>query len=170
MAVEYAAPEGGDTAVFTPADAEWMQQALSLARRAEKEGEVPVGAVLVCDGKLVGEGWNRSIELHDPSAHAEIMALRNAGQGLQNYRLPGCVMYVSLEPCAMCVTAAIHARIDRLIFAASDPKTGALGGAYNLPATYRQNHELVYSGGLLAEEASGLLRTFFRQRRTKQCD
>jgi len=166
VAVEHTTPEGGDTAVFTPADSEWMQQALTLARQAEEEGEVPVGAVLVRDGELAGEGWNRSIGLHDPSAHAEIMALRDAGQGLKNYRRPGCVMYVSLEPCAMCVTAAIHARIDRLIFAASDPKTGALGGAYSLPASYRQNHELVYSGGLLAEEASGLLRTFFRQRRT----
>ncbi len=157
--------ERGLKGEFTQADDNWMKHALSLALRAEKEGEVPAGAVVVCDGELIGEGWNRNIALHDPSAHAEIMALRDAGQRLKNYRLPACVMYVTLEPCAMCVAAAIHARIDRLIYGASDPKTGALGGAYSLPVGYRHNHQLDSSGGLLGEDASGLLREFFRRRR-----
>jgi len=144
-----------------------MQHALSLARKAEQQGEVPVGAVVVCEGQLVGEGWNQSIALNDPSAHAEILALRAAGQRLQNYRLPSCTMYVTLEPCAMCVTAAIHARLDSLVYAASDPKTGARGGAYDLPEVYTHNHEFETSGGLLAEEAAELLRSFFRRRRKK---
>jgi tRNA(adenine34) deaminase len=143
-----------------------MRHALSLARKAEEEGEVPVGAVVVCEGELVGEGWNRSISLSDPSAHAEILALRDAGHRLQNYRLPYCSMYVTLEPCAMCVTAAIHARLGGLIYAASDPKTGALGGAYDLPGVYSHNHVLKSSGGLLADEASEYLRAFFRKRRS----
>lgn len=145
-----------------------MQHALSLADRADKEGEIPVGSVLVYDDELVGEGWNRSIGLHDPSAHAEIMALRDAGKRLQNYRLPSCLMYVTLEPCAMCVSAAIHARIGRLVYAASDPKTGALGGAYSLPAIHNHNHVLEYDGGLLGEDASEQLRSFFRRRRAQQ--
>ncbi len=144
-----------------------MQQALSLAHKAGQEGEVPVGAVLVRRGELVGQGWNRNIALNDPSAHAEIMALRDAGRRLGNYRLPDCVMYVTLEPCAMCVSAAIHARLAGLAFGASDPKTGALGGAYCLTEIHPHNHELKFSGGLLAENAAALLRSFFVMRRTQ---
>jgi len=142
-----------------------MQQALSLADKAGREGEVPVGAVVVRRGELVGQGWNRNIALNDPSAHAEIMALRDAGRRLGNYRLPDCVMYVTLEPCAMCVSAAIHARLAGLVFGASDPKTGALGGAYNLTEIHRHNHELAFKGGLLAEAAADQLRRFFKSRR-----
>jgi len=146
-------------------DLRWMGHALSLARKAEGEGEVPVGAVIVRNGEPVGEGWNRNITLNDPSAHAEIIALRNAGRHLQNYRLPGCVMYVTLEPCAMCVGAIIHARLAGLVFGAADPKTGALGGAYSLPMEYPQNHLLQYRGGVLASDSSELLKIFFQARR-----
>jgi tRNA(adenine34) deaminase len=150
---------------FDAADRAWMRRALELARRAEAEGEVPVGAVVVGDGTPLGEGWNRNITLHDPTAHAEIVALRAAGRALRNYRLPGCVMYVTLEPCAMCVSAAIHARLARVVYGAPDPKTGALGGAYSLPAIHPHNHALSWQGGLLAEPAADLLRAFFRERR-----
>ena len=146
-------------------DVQWMQDALAHAKKAEQEGEVPVGAVVVCEGNTIGEGWNRNIGLNDPSAHAEIMALRNAGESVQNHRLPGCTLYVTLEPCAMCVGAMIHARIDRVVFGASDPKTGALGGAFNLSEDYPHNHLLDFDGGVLAEEASTLLKLFFRARR-----
>ena len=152
---------------FSAADREWMRHALALARRAEQEGEVPVGAVVVGPDGLLGEGWNRNIELHDPSAHAEIVALRAAGSRLGNHRMPGCVLYVTLEPCAMCVSAAIHARLVRLVFGASDPKTGALGGAYSLPKAHAHNHVMAVQGGLLAGEAGEMLRSFFRARRRK---
>ena len=142
-----------------------MMHAISLALRAQSEGEVPVGAVVVRDGEMIGEGWNRNIILNDPSAHAEIMAMRDAGQKLKNHRLPGCVLYVTLEPCAMCVGAMVHARLDRVVFGALDPKTGALGGAYSLPAAHTHNHVLEYQGGLMADDASELLKTFFRTRR-----
>jgi tRNA(adenine34) deaminase len=155
----------GEILTSSELDQEWMRLALSLAHRAEQEGEVPVGAVVVKDGELVGQGWNRNIGLNDASAHAEIMALRDAGRRLANHRLPDCVMYVTLEPCAMCVSAAIHSRLAGLIFGASDPKTGALGGAYCLTDIHRHNHELKFSGGLLAEEAATLLRRFFGMRR-----
>jgi len=138
---------------------------MSLAQQAAAQGEVPVGAVVVRDGDMVGEGWNRNIALNDPSAHAEIVALRDAGKKLKNHRLPGCVLYVTLEPCAMCVGAMVHARLDRVVFGALDPKTGALGGAYSLPAAHSHNHVLEYQGGLMADEASELLRAFFRARR-----
>lgn len=156
-------------AAFTAADRSWMQRALALARRAEIEGEVPVGAVVVFENRLLGEGWNRNITLNDPTAHAEIVALRAAGQALENHRLPGCVLYVTLEPCAMCVSAAIHARLQRLVFGAADPKTGALGGAYSLPGLRQHNHLLAYQGGLLGGQAGDLLRNFFRARRGGGC-
>jgi tRNA(adenine34) deaminase len=146
-------------------DLRWMGHALGLAQKAENEGEVPVGAVIVRDGALVAEGWNRNIGLNDPSAHAEIIALRSAGQYLQNHRMPGCVMYVTLEPCVMCVGALIHARLDGLVFGAADPKTGALGGACSLPVACPQNHSLHYRGGVLADQSTALLKTFFRARR-----
>ena len=142
-----------------------MARALELARRAEAEGEVPVGAVVVKDGAVLGEGWNRNIILHDPGAHAEIEALRAAGRALANHRMPGCTMYVTLEPCAMCVVAAIHARLERVVFGAGDPKTGALGGAFDLPGIHTHNHQVIWQGGLLAEAAGELLRAFFRSRR-----
>ena len=142
-----------------------MRHALALARRAGEEGEVPVGAVVVYDGDIVGEGWNRSIALNDPTAHAEILALRDAGNHLKNYRLPACKMYVTLEPCAMCVSAVIHARLYQLVYGAPDPKTGALGGAYCLPGLGSHNHEFEHLGGLLADESADMLRAFFRDRR-----
>ena len=150
---------------FSETDLAWMKHALDLAHRAEAEGEVPVGAVVVYKDGLLGEGWNRNIVLNDPTAHAEIVALREAGRRRGNHRLPGCVLYVTLEPCAMCVSAAIHARLDRIVFGAPDPKTGALGGAYSLPGIHHHNHRLVCEGGLLAEEVGKLLRVFFRARR-----
>ena len=143
----------------------WMQRALELAECAEQSGEVPVGAVLIRDGIVLGEGWNRSISDHDPSAHAEIVAMRNAGRQLDNYRLPGTTLYVTLEPCPMCVGAMIHARIERLVFGAADPKTGALGGAFSLPQIHQHNHVLETEGGVLAAEAGEMLRSFFRRRR-----
>lgn len=147
------------------ADLRWMHQALDLAARAEEEHEVPVGAVLVIDGEAAGEGWNRTIGEHDPSAHAEILAMRKAGRRLGNYRLPGSTLYVTLEPCAMCVGAMIHARIERLVYAATDPKTGALGGAFSLPGLHAHNHAMQVESGLLAEEAGAMLRAFFKKRR-----
>ncbi len=155
----------GDSKTFSDTDREFMRQALALAARAEEEGEVPVGALVVQEGEVVGEGWNRNISLNDPSAHAEIVALRQAGDRLGNYRLPACAMYVTLEPCAMCVSAAIHARIERLVYGAEDPKTGALGGAYDLPGAHCHNHVMDIQGGLMATEASEQLKLFFRGKR-----
>lgn len=146
-------------------DERWMRHALMLAGKAEREEEVPVGAVVVLDGKAVGEGWNRNIGLNDASAHAEIMALREAGEVLENYRLPRCDVYVTLEPCAMCVGAMIHARISRVVFGATDPKTGALGGAFSLPGDYPHNHTIECVAGVLADESSEMLKSFFRARR-----
>jgi tRNA(adenine34) deaminase len=154
-----------EASVFTADDRAWMEQALALAARAEAEGEVPVGAIVADGQSLLGRGWNRNIALHDPSAHAEIVALREAGRKRCNHRLPGCVLYVTLEPCAMCVSAAIHARLDRIVFAAADPKTGALGGAFDLPAVHTHNHAFAQQGGLYADRAATILREFFRSRR-----
>ena len=150
---------------FDNADHKYMARALELATRAEAEGEVPVGAVLVAEERIVAEGWNRNINLNDPTAHAEIVALRAAGDVLGNYRFPGTAVYVTLEPCAMCVGAMIHARIARVVFAAGDPKTGALGGAYDLQDIDPHNHRFEVEGGLLADPAAELLRSFFRKRR-----
>lgn len=148
-------------------DAYWMQHALMMARRAESEGEVPVGAVLVQDGLLVGEGWNRPIGARDPTAHAEINAMRDAGEKLGNYRLPGSTMYVTLEPCPMCVGAMIHARVERVVFAAYDPKTGACGGAMDLAHHPSHNHHMIIDGGVCADDSAVMLRAFFRARRGK---
>jgi tRNA(Arg) A34 adenosine deaminase TadA len=150
---------------FTVDDRAWMEQALALAARAEAEGEVPVGAVVTDGQDLLGSGWNRNIALHDPSAHAEIIALREAGRKRANHRMPGCVLYVTLEPCAMCVSAVIHARLDRVVFGAADPKTGALGGAFDLAGIPAHNHAFAHQGGLCADRAATLLRDFFRSRR-----
>jgi tRNA(adenine34) deaminase len=146
-------------------DAAWMQRALELAGRARDEHEVPVGAVLVRDGAVVGEGWNRNIALHDPTAHAEIQALRAAGVALANHRLGGSTLYVTLEPCVMCAMAMIHARIERVVFAAADPKTGAAGGRFDTLLSPLHNHRVQVTGGVLAEESALLLRDFFRARR-----
>ncbi len=151
--------------VVAEADRVWMRHALDLANRAGEEGEVPVGAVMVKDGQLVGEGRNRVIGINDPSAHAEILALREAGQRLGNYRLPGCSLYVTLEPCAMCAGAMLHARLEHVFFGAGDPKTGALGGTFDLFADYPHNHHVTTHGGLLENECSSLLKEFFRARR-----
>lgn len=146
-------------------DERWMRHALALAERAEREGEVPVGAVLVCGGELIAEGWNRPIGTHDPTAHAEIDALRAGGARLGNYRLTGATLYVTLEPCPMCVGALIHARIARLVFGAHDPKTGAAGSVFDLLTSPRHNHRVQVEGGVLAEESAARLQAFFRARR-----
>lgn len=146
-------------------DETWIKEALQLATRAAGEGEVPVGALVVNDGQIVGRGWNRNIGLQDPSAHAEIMAMREAGSKLGNYRLNTCTLYVTLEPCMMCAGAMIHARLKRVVFGAHDPKTGAAGGKFDLLSNPAHNHAPKVSGGCLADECSVLLRDFFRQRR-----
>ena len=155
--------------IGTADDEHWMRRALTLAERAQREfDEIPVGAVLVgADGRLLGEGWNRNIAEHDPSAHAEIVALRQAGRALGNHRLVGSTLYVSLEPCAMCAMALVHARVARLVFAAADPKTGACGSVFDLVADPRHNHRVEVVGGLLAEEAGRRLSNYFRAKRGK---
>lgn len=146
-------------------DTHWMRLALQQAQEARLRGEVPVGAVLVRDGELVASGFNQPIALHDPSAHAEMLALRAAGQILQNYRLPGLELFVTLEPCAMCAMALLHARVSRVVFAAADPKTGAAGSVLNLFAQPQLNHHTSVTRGVLAEESAALLQAFFRERR-----
>lgn len=148
-------------------DQHWMHHALTLADRAEREDdEIPVGAVLVsADGAVLGEGWNRNITEHDPSAHAEIVAMRQAGQRLTNHRLLDSTLYVTLEPCAMCAMAMIHGRLARVVYAASDPKTGAAGSVFNLLVDLRHNHRIVVQGGVLADQASARLRAYFRRKR-----
>ncbi len=146
-------------------DRYWMGHALSLAREAEQRGEVPVGAVLIRDGQVVGEGWNRPISDCDPTAHAEIIALRQAAVATGNYRLPNTTLYVTLEPCAMCAGALIHARVARVVFGASDPKGGAAGSVFDVLGTDRLNHRVMVEGGLLAAECGELLRSFFRRKR-----
>ena len=144
----------------------YMRDALALAQQAAAAGEVPVGAVVVKDNEIIGRGYNQPIIRHDPSAHAEVMALRDAAQHLGNYRLTNCDLYVTLEPCCMCVGAIMHARIARVFFGAADPKTGACGSVVNLFAETRLNHHAEVSGGLLAEESAQLLGEFFARRRT----
>lgn len=146
-------------------DSAWMARALKLASRAESEGEVPVGALLVRDGELVAEGWNRPIGSHDATAHAEIEVLRAAGRKLGNYRLPGTTLYVTLEPCMMCAGAIVHARVERLVYGAADPRTGAVESVFNVLDESSLNHRVRYEGGVLAEESAELLRRFFRARR-----
>jgi tRNA(adenine34) deaminase len=146
-------------------DHHWMRRALELATLAAREGEVPVGAVVVKDGQLIAEGWNRPIGHHDPTAHAEIQALRAAGKALVNYRLGGTTLYVTLEPCPMCAGAIVHARVQRVVFAATDPRTGAAGSIYNILQSNELNHRCEVEGGVLAGESASLLRHFFRSRR-----
>lgn len=144
-----------------------MAEALALARTAARHDEVPVGAVVVYENRIVGRGFNQPIGRHDPTAHAEVMALRDAAERLGNYRLPGAVLYVTLEPCAMCVGAIFHARISRVVFGAKDPKTGAAGSVIDLFAEARLNHHAVVEGGVLAVECGRLLSDFFAARRRK---
>ncbi|HEX4985769.1 MAG TPA: tRNA adenosine(34) deaminase TadA [Burkholderiales bacterium] len=147
-------------------DEKFMRMAIALAERAAADGEVPVGAVVVRDGSIVGRGFNAPISRHDPTAHAEIQAMREAAAVLGNYRLAGCSLYVTLEPCAMCAGAMMHARIDRIVYGAADPKTGACGSVVDLFAEARLNHHAVVEGGLMARECGALLSEFFRDRRT----
>ena len=150
-------------------DEEWMQQALALADKAEREhDEVPVGALVVGpDGVLLAEGFNRNISDHDPSAHAEIVAMREAGRRLGNHRLLGCTLYVTLEPCAMCAMAMVHARVARVVFGARDPKTGAAGSVFDLLGDPRHNHRVTVQGGVLGDEAGTRLTNYFRRKRGK---
>ena len=143
-----------------------MQLAIAQARLAEEHGEVPVGAVLVRDDEVVGVGWNQPIGTHDATAHAEIMALRDAGSRESNYRLPGTTLYVTLEPCPMCAGAIVHARVERVVYGAADPRSGAAGSVFDLlPSDSRFNHRTLAEGGVLADECASLLRDFFQARR-----
>jgi tRNA(adenine34) deaminase len=146
-------------------DSYFMRAALEQAQLAADAGEVPVGAVLVKDGLIISRGHNNPIGLHDPTSHAEIMALRAGAKVMENYRLPGCSLFVTLEPCVMCVGAMLHARLDRVVFGASDPKTGAVGGAVNFTDNRQLNHQTQFVGGVLAEECSAVLKAFFAARR-----
>lgn len=146
-------------------DQAWMRHAIRLAQRAEQQGEVPVGALLVRNSVCIAEGWNQPIQRHDPSAHAEIQALRQAGQYLQNYRLLDCTLYVTLEPCVMCMGAIAHARVKRLVFGAYDPKRGAVCHALQLAEAPFLNHRLEWDGGVLEQVCGELLTDFFKARR-----
>lgn len=149
-------------------DEYWMRQALSLAQRAQEEGEVPVGSLLVLDNQVIGEGWNRPIGRHDPTAHAEIMALRQGGAVLQNYRLLNATLYVTLEPCVMCAGAMVHSRIRRLVYGAADEKTGAVGSLVDILRHPGMNHQVEIVSGVLAEECAATLSNFFRMRREQK--
>lgn len=142
-----------------------MREALALAQRAWDAGEVPVGAVVVKDGEIIGRGFNQPISSSDPTTHAEIVALRDAAAHLKNYRLVDCELYVTLEPCMMCVGAMLHSRLKRVVFGAADPKTGVCGSVMNLPAEVKLNHHATFEGGVLAEECSSVLKAFFAERR-----
>jgi tRNA(adenine34) deaminase len=147
-------------------DQDFMRLALEQAQQAWKLGEVPVGAVVVKDGEVIATGFNQPIAGHDPTAHAEVVALRAAAQKLGNYRLPGCELYVTLEPCVMCSGAMMHARLARVVYGATDPKTGACGSVVNMFAEEKLNHHTEVLGGVLADEASAMLKAFFSERRS----
>lgn len=149
-------------------DEDWMQYAITLASKAEHLGEVPVGAVLIKDGKILGEGYNQMIGLNDPSAHAEMLAIRQAAAVIGNYRLLDCTLYVTLEPCSMCAGAMVHSRIRRLAFGTADAKTGAAGSVLNLLQHGAFNHQVEVSGGILAEQCATQLSGFFQRRRTEK--
>ena len=151
--------------LFSADDDTFMQRALAVAAAAIPAGEVPVGAVLVIDGKVVGEGFNAPISSHDPTAHAEICAMRQAASTLSNYRLPGATLYVTLEPCAMCAGAIVHARIARVVYGATEPRAGAVESTQQCFARSHRNHRVVAQGGLRAEESSRMLKKFFAARR-----
>lgn len=147
-------------------DSIWMHQALSLAKTAADNGEVPVGAVLVLDEKIIGQGWNQPIKNSDPTAHAEIIALREGAKALENYRLINSTLYVTLEPCAMCVGAIVHARVQRVVFGAYDLKSGAVSSVLQLHEAKAFNHRVQYEGGILSQECGKLLSKFFKERRS----
>jgi tRNA(Arg) A34 adenosine deaminase TadA len=149
-------------------DLDYLQAAIAEAQDAEANGEVPVGAVVLHDGKIIGRGQNRVLRDSDPTAHAEIVALREAGRALANYRLEGCTLYATLEPCAMCAGAILHARISRLVYAAPDPKAGACGSVLSVMNHPQLNHKLEVTSGLLAEECGSMLTNFFLKRRSKR--
>lgn len=146
-------------------DKYWMEKALLLAKKAQQQGEVPVGAIIVRDDEVLAEGWNQPIINNDPTAHAEIQALRAASRSVKNYRLPDATLYITLEPCIMCAGAIVYARIKRLVFAATEPKTGAAGSCFDVFNTPQLNHHVHCEHGILAEQSNELLRTFFRSRR-----
>ncbi|MGO4377965.1 tRNA adenosine(34) deaminase TadA [Pseudoduganella sp. RAF53_2] len=148
-----------------PDPQDFMREALAEAQRAWDRGEVPVGAVVVKDGVVIGRGFNQPIGSHDPTAHAEIVALRAAAEAVGNYRLPGCELYVTLEPCVMCSGAMMHARLSRIVYGATDPKTGACGSVVNMFEQEKLNHHAEVEGGLLAEDCGNLLKAFFAERR-----
>ncbi len=148
-------------------DAKWMQRAFELADEAKSQGEVPVGAIVVHKDKIIGEGYNQPISSNDPTAHAEINALRDAGNKLGNYRLADTTMYVTLEPCAMCAGAIVHARITKLVYAADDPKTGACGSVFNLLQSNELNHKVEIEKGIMEKECCSLIQTFFKEKRVK---
>ena len=149
----------------TASDEKWMRHALEMAKCAEQAQEVPVGAVIVCNEQIIAESWNQPIQLHDPSAHAEMGVIRKASEAIQNYRLTDCTLYVTLEPCPMCVGAMIHARIKRLVFGAYDPKAGAVKSVFRLIDDPRHNHAVSRSGGVLEQECGAILKAFFQARR-----
>ncbi len=153
---------------MTEKDEFWMRQALALAEKAEQQGEIPVGAILVKEDEIVGTGWNQSITLNDPSAHAEMMAIRQAGQNVSNYRLIDTTLYVTLEPCPMCAGLLVHSRIKRLVYGASDLKTGAAGSIMNLVQEPQLNHQIEVTAGVLLNECSERLSAFFRARRAQK--
>lgn len=148
-------------------DKKWMQRAFELAEQAKIQDEVPVGAVIVFEEKIIGEGWNQPVSSNDPSAHAEIMALRDAGNNIGNYRLPDTTMYVTLEPCAMCAGAIVHARLAKLVYAADDPETGACGSVFNLLQSEELNHKVEIEKGIMEEECRTLIQTFFKEKRAR---
>ena len=151
-----------------PTDLDWMRETLSLADAAEELGEVPVAALVVLEGRIVGRGYNRNIVDRDPSAHAEIVAMRAAGHAVGNHRLVGATLYCTLEPCLMCAGAMVHARLARLVFAADDPKTGAVGSVFDVLADVRHNHRVEVVRGVMAMESGERLRAFFRDKRAKE--
>ena len=144
----------------------WMLKALELAQQAQNSGEVPVGAIVVSNNELIGQGWNQPIKLHDPSAHAEIQAIRDACQQQENYRLSNATLYVTLEPCAMCAGAIVHARLDSVVFAAHDPRTGAASSVFQLLDNKALNHQCEVISGVYADESATMLKAFFRARRS----
>jgi len=154
-----------DSALLITDDKAFLQCAFELAKRAEQEGEVPVGAVIVKDGEVIAEGWNRPIANHDPTAHAEIQVIRAASKKLNNYRLPHTTLYVTLEPCLMCMGAIIHARIQRVVYGATDHRAGAVESIYTIPDDRKLNHHVEIEGGVMAEECGQLLKDFFKKRR-----
>lgn len=165
MGVEPGSPDA--VGALDSPDQYWMRHALRLAEQAVLQGEVPVGAVLVKDGNIIGEGWNQPIQNNDPSAHAEMQAMRAAGQTIGNYRLCNTTLYVTLEPCTMCAGAIVHARLARVVFGAYDPKTGAAGSVFNVLNSPEHNHTVEISGGVLQHECAQRLTDFFRARRGK---